>query len=189
MRHRDQFQLALFNLQKLEESFRQANGEYEHNLNSFLSSVQAVFWSLNKKFTKCTGYEQWSKGRSDRLPPEAKIFKELRNISLKEGPIKNSGVILGFDFGAAGITIPAHATVTFPWIDRVTGKPSSYKAVIETVDGHKTEVQPVVLHDFSVTVESDEKVYHLDHVILSAKAYLDAVKKEIITAEEQYLTK
>ena len=183
MRHRDQFKLAQFNLQKLEESFRRADGEYEYHFNNFLSSVQAVFWALNKQFSKCDGYEQWSQERTKRLPSDAKIFKELRNISVKEGPVKNSSVVLGFDFGAAGITIPAHAEVVFPWVETATGKPVSYRAVIKTVDGLETEVEPVVVHDFIVIVESQGKEFRLDAAISQSKIYLDAVEKEIAAAE------
>lgn len=187
VRHREKFAEAAFNLDKLQESFRLANGEAQHHLNNFLSSVQAVLWCLNKEFSGCEGYQEWATNRSDRLPPDARTFKELRNISLKEGPVKNLGVVLGFDFGAAGIVIPAHATVEFPWIETATGRPVSYKAIIKTLDGEETEVQPVVLHDFTVTVESDGKLYHLSAVIAEAHSYLAALEGECAEAERRWL--
>ena len=48
------------------------------------------------------------------------------------------------------------------------------------------EVQPVVLHDFAVAVESDGRTYQLEHVLLSAHAYVEAVEKELVAAEEKW---
>lgn len=189
IRYREKFLEVSFNLRRMEESFRVGDGNYQHYLNSFLSSAQSVFFCLNKEFNRRPLYDNWRDKRSDRLPLVAKIFKELRNISEKEAPVRNSAVVLEFDYGAAGITIPAHATVTSPAIDSYTGRPLTHKATITTKEGISTEVEPIVVHDFIVTVVSHGKTYRLDKVISDARLYTDAILREIEETERKFLRK
>lgn len=186
MRHREKLEEVVFNLNQMENSFRAGDGSYQHYFNSFLSASQSVFFCLNKEFNKHPLYEGWQKKRPDRLPPTARTFKELRNVSEKEGPVKNSGVITGFSFGQP---LPAHATFTGPWMDTHTGKLTSTKGTITTVEGVKTEVDVEPLYDFSVVVASGNKVYRLERVISDSRAYVDAIRKEIEEAEKRFLPK
>jgi hypothetical protein len=184
MRHRDKFDEASFHLQKMEESFRAADGNYLHYFNSFLSSAQSVFFCLNKEFNKHPLYENWQKKRSTRLPDTAKVFKELRNVSEKEGPIQNAAVIVDF---ALKDGLPAHATFTSPIINSRTGQPVFSKGTITTKDGVTTEVEAVALHDFLVVVKSDKKTYRLDRVICDARLYAKAIFGEIEAAEKRFM--
>ena len=120
------------------------------------------------------------------MPVEAKIFKNLRNVSEKEGPVKNTGVIANFDFWGAGIVIPPHAEVVTPWIDTSTGKLGSNKATITTKEGVTTEVEPLIVHDFIVVVESKGKTYKLDKVITDCRAYAKAIIQEIDETEKKF---
>lgn len=107
-------------------------------------------------------------------------------MSLKEGPIKNLNIVLNLDFGSAGITIPAHAEVLCPVFDTWTGKVLSYKATIRTADGQSYEVEPVVLHDFDVAVESNGKLIQINAVITQARAYMTAISDEMSEAERRF---
>lgn len=180
------YQEAEYNFQKVKGCFLKNDISFEHCLNNFLSSAQSVFWILNKEFSSKNNYETWKNDRSKRLPEKAKLFKELRNISLKEGPIKHEGVIFDFDFGAAGIIIPPYAKVYSPVIDRELGKPASNKAQIETIDGKTYEVEPIIVHDFVVKVESDKKLYEIKYFLITGTEYLDSIRKEIEATETKF---
>ena len=186
MRHREKFDEARFHLKQMEASFRAGDANHQHYFNSFLSSAQAVFFCLNKEFNSRPLYDTWKDKRSARLPPIAKTFKELRNVSEKEGPVKNSGVITGFSFGQP---LPAHATFTGPWMDTRTGKLTSNKGTITTIEGVKTEVDVEPLYDFVVVVESGGKTYRLERVLSDSRAYLDAIQKELEETERKFLPK
>jgi len=176
---------SAYNFEKIKESFLNNDSNFEHCLNNFLSSAQSVFWILNKEFVSKPDYDEWKNRRSERLPKTAKSFKELRNISLKEGPIKHNGVIFDFDFGGAGIVIPPYAEVTSPVIDTHLGKIVS-KAQIKTVEGDIYEVEPIVIHDFSVKVESGKKIYDIKYFLHEAFQYINAIKKEIEETERSF---
>src|ERR1035437_3909838 len=122
MRYRDKFIEMSFHLNKMEESFRVADGNYVHYFNSFLSSAQSVFFCLNKEFSKHPLYENWKNKRSQRLPDKAKVFKELRNVSEKEEPVRNAAVVVGLTLGE-GVGLPPRATFTSPMMDSRTGHP------------------------------------------------------------------
>ena len=184
MRYRDKFDEASFHLQKMEESFRSADGSYVHYFNSFLSSAQSVFFCLNKEFNRHPLYENWQKKRSARLPDMAKVFKELRNISQKEEPIRNVGVVVGFELEEG---LPAQATFTSPVIDTRSGQPVSSKGTISTKDGATTEVEALAFHDFIVVVKSKDKTYRLDRVISDARLYANAIFGEIEAAEKRFM--
>lgn len=184
MRHLDKFDEASFHLQKMEESFRAADGNYMHYFNSFLSSAQSVFFCLNKEFNKHPLYENWQQKRSARLPDTAKIFKELRNISEKEEPIRNAAVVIGF---ALEEGLPALATFASPIINSRTGQPVSSRGTITTKDGVTTEVEALALHDFIVVVKSEKKTYRLERVICDARLYSKAILGEIEAAEKRFM--
>ena len=170
----------------MEEYFRDADINYIHSFNAFLASAQSVIFCLNKEYNNCVMYDNWKDKRSSRLPVEARIFKNLRNVSEKEGPVKNTGVIANFDFGGAGIVIPPHAEVVTPWIDACTGKLGSNKATITTKEGVTTQVEPLIVHDFIVVVESKGKTYKLDKVITDCRAYARAIIQEIDATEKKF---
>ena len=186
MRHREKFEEAQFHLEKMEASFRAGNNSHQHYLNSFLSATQSVFFCLNKEFNGLPRYCTWRDKRSDRLPSIAKIFKELRNISEKEGSVKNSVVITGFTFEQP---LPAHATFTGPWLDTITGKLASNKGTITTIEGTTIEVDVEPLYDFTVVVTSGNKVYRLEQVVFDSRCYLEAIQKEMDEAERRFLPK
>jgi hypothetical protein len=75
--YQNKFKEAEYNLTKLKQSFALGNLDFEHDLNNFLSSVQSIFWTLNKSFEKSYGYASWKEARGSRLPEDAKTFKEL----------------------------------------------------------------------------------------------------------------
>ena len=183
MRHRDKFDEASFHLQKMEESFRAADGNYLHYFNSFLSSAQSVFFCLNKEFNKHPLYENWQKKRSARLPDTAKVFKELRNISEKEEPIRNTAVVVGFALEG----LPAQAKFASPIINSCTGQLESSKGTITTKDGVTTDVDALALHDFIVVVKSEKKTYRLERVICDARLYAKAILGEIEAAETRFM--
>lgn len=180
------YEEALYNLSEVKRSFAKGETSFEHCLNNYLSSVQSVFWVLNTKFSANKSYEDWQKSRTQRLPKYAKVFKELRNISLKEYPLEHSGIINGFDFGAVGITIPPHAEVLCPVLDTYTGKLVSNKATIKLVDGTSYEVEPLIIRDFAVNGISDGKSYNIDFFLKRADEYMGFVKREIATAENRF---
>ena len=186
MRHRDKFDEMTFHLKKMEESFRGADRNYVHYFNSFLSSAQSVLFCLNKEFGKHPLYDNWKNKRSDRLPPTAKAFKNLRNVSEKEGPVKNAGFVIEFSL-PEGVILPAHATFTSPFIDTHTGRPVSSKGTITTLEGVTTEIEALSLHDFIVVVESDRKTYKLNHVITDARSYSEAIRSEIEATEKRFI--
>lgn len=166
---------AQYNLNLVEELFTKRDKNMEHALNNFLSSAQSVFWVLNKEFDKNVGYKEWSDKRGERLPKDARIFKELRNISLKQYPVEHTGVVLGFQVE----NLPAHATVSTPWIDTRIGKPVSNKCIIKTKEGEEYEVDGLAVHDFIVHITSDKKEYTIEKFITQAREYLVAIAKEV----------
>ncbi len=186
MRHREKFEEMSFHLNKMEESFRVADGSYVHYFNSFLSSAQSVFFCLKKEFGKHPLYVNWANKRSQRLPDMAKVFKELRNVSEKEGPVKNAAVVVGFSLGE-GVGLPAQATFTSPIIDTHTGHPLSTKGTITTKDGVTTEVDALAFHDFAVVVEFGGKTYRLNRVISDARLYAQTLRGEIEAAEKRFM--
>lgn len=186
MRYRDKFEEVSFHLKKIEESFRAADGSYVHYFNSFLSSAQSVFFCLNKEFNRYPLYDNWKNKRSARLPDTARVFKELRNVSEKEGPVRNTAVVVGFALGE-GVGLPAHATFSSPLINTHTGHPVSSKGTITTIEGVTREVEALALHDFVVVVESNGKTYRLDRVISDARLYADAIRIEIESTEKKFM--
>lgn len=182
MQYLDKFNEAEFNLDSLQKSFVLGDENFKHYLNNFLSSAQSVFWALNKYFNDVEGYDEWKNSRPERLGDKSRIFKELRNVSVKEGPVKNENIIIDFDFGAAGIIIPPYAQVTSPVIDTRIGKIIS-KATIKTLSGELTEVDPIIVYDFSVVIESHNKIFALDYFLSSARIYMEEINKEIGLAE------
>lgn len=187
MKYWDKLNEAEFNFKTLQKDFEEGNLEFEHSLNNFLSSAQSVFWILNKELNGKQGYKEWSSERESRLSNEAKIFKELRNISIKEGPIKHEGAMLGMDFGPEGIILSSNEALITPMINIQTGRASSDKARIESPDGGTKEISFEIFNDFSVKVESNGKNYFIDRFIKSAKLYLADLKKEIESAEQRFL--
>ena len=184
--HREKLAEAKYNLGTVKESFEKNDGNFEHCLNNFLSSAQSILWALNKSFSKKQGYEKWILKRGERLPVTSKHFKELRNITVKEGPVRSESIKIGFNFGPEGIPIPARATFTSPVIDTWTNKIIG-KGIIETAEGEKLEVNPAqIIHDFSVKVESAGKMYAIDSFIKDATDYLLALEKEIEETEELF---
>lgn len=177
---------AKFNLNLLKQSFALGHPEFEHHLNNFLSSAQSVFWMLNKAFGKCDGYENWKSMRSERLSRDFKILKNLRNISLKEKPIEHAEIINGFDFKTAGISIPPLAEAIGPWLDTKTGKFLSNKWEIKTVEGDIKEVEPIVIHDFSVKVESDGKIIQVECFLAKADLFVKEIGDEILATEKNF---
>ena len=186
MRHREKFEEVVFHLHEMQTSFIAGDGKYQHYFNSFLSAAQSVFFCLNKEFNKHLLYDGWQKKRGSRLPEVARTFKELRNISEKEGPVKNSAVFTGMAL-QKGTTLPAHATFTGPYIDTRTGKPTSNRGTITTKEGVATEVELDMVHDFVVVIQSDGKTYKLDRVISDARLYADAIRTEMEQAEKKFL--
>ena len=180
------FQEAQYNLRELKVNFAKKEPSFKHCLNNFLSSAQSVFWTLNKEFNKKDQYNTWQEARGSRLPKNSVLFKELRNVSLKEGPIEHAGIINDFDFGAAGITIPPFAEVFTPWIETKTGKLQSDIAQIKTVDGEIYEVRPLIIHDFCINLISDNKLIEIKTFLHDADNYLASIKKEIIEAENKF---
>lgn len=186
MRHHDKYKEMSFHLNKMEESFRAADESYVHYFNSFLSSAQSVFFCLNKEFGKHPLYGNWQKKRSERLPNTAKVFKELRNVSEKEGPVKNATVVIGFTLGE-GIGLPAGATFSSPLMNTRTGHPISSSGTITTKEGITTQVEALAYHDFTVVVKSDGKTHHLDRVISDARLYAVAILDEINATENRFM--
>ena len=184
--YQNKFKEAEYNLTKLKQSFALGSLDFEHDLNNFLSSVQSIFWTLNKSFDKSNGYTSWKEARGKRLPEDAKTFKELRNVSLKEEPIKHEGIIVDFDFGAKGIFIPPNATVATPWFNTEERKLVSTKATITTIDGKSYEVEPLIIHDFTVALTTNNKDFKIDYFISKAQNYLLAIHKEIIATEQKF---
>ena len=64
---------------------------------------------------------------------------------------------------------------------------TSTKATIITKEGVKTEVEPIIIHDFIVVVESHGKTHKLEKVITDAKAYTEAISQEISETEKKFL--
>ena len=188
MRYLEKYEEMSFHLTKMEESFRVADGSYLHYFNSFLTSAQSVFFCLNKEFAKHPLYENWKSKRSQHLPETAKVFKELRNVSEKEGPVKNTAVVVGLTLGEGNV-LPPNATFTSPMMNTRTGQPLSSKGTITTEDGVATEVEAVAIHDFVVMVESGRKTYRLQHVISDARAYSQAIRREIVATENRFMKK
>ena len=186
MRYVDKYEEMEFHLNQMEECFRNGDKNYIHSFNAFLASSHSVIFCLNKEFNSRVMYDNWKNKRSSRLPEIAKTFRNLRNISEKEGPVKNTGVIANFDFGGAGIVIPPHAEVVTPWIDTYTGKLNSKKATITTKEGVATEVEPLIVHDYVVVVKSHGKTYKLDKVIIDSREYAKAIRQEIDKTEKKY---
>lgn len=174
-----------FNLGALEQSFRSGDGFFEHHLNNFLSSAQAVFWAINKEYAGKRGYLEWQRRRGTRLPKEAIAFKEMRNVSVKEAPVTNSGVIIGIHLDGPDI-VPAHATVTGPWVDSTTGRPTSDKVTITTKEGVVKVVEGALTHDFSVTVKSSGKDHSLPAFLTAATAYVRALTAEVAEADRLF---
>ena len=183
--YRDKFDEAKFNLESVKKSFENNDGNFEHCVNNFLSSAQSIIFTLNKSLSKAPGYFEWSEKRSERLPDISKTFKELRNISLKEGSIKSDVVKVGFNFGPNGIHIPFRAKFTSPVIDTWENKIIG-KAMVETHDGKKEEFEAQVIHDFSIKASSAGKTYTVEDFLKNASEYLSLLEKEIETAEHLF---
>lgn len=177
-----------YHLKKMQEAFEAKDPDLVHSLNAFLSAAQSVIWVLNKAFNKKDGYSTWEKSRPERLPAEGRVFKELRNVSIKEGPVENKSVIIGFRLGE-GTNEPAlgpHETFTSPSIDTQTGELLG-KPTVTSADGKTTrEVDAMVLYDFGVAVESKGKVYSLPAVIKAGEAYLDALTREVDETQQRF---
>lgn len=185
VKHQKALEQARFNLDQMEASFRAGDGAYEIHLNNFLASAQSVLLALNKSFGRAQGYVAWTAGRSSRLPTDGKVFKELRNISLKEGPVENAAVFTGWRL-PEGDTLPAHATVEMPWTETRTGRPVSRDVTVKNVDGTTKVYKDALEHDFMVVAESQGKTYRLDAVITQARAYLQAIAAEVEEAERLF---
>jgi hypothetical protein len=182
--YRAKYNEAFYNLNQAQELFLKRDQDLEICLNNFLSSVQSVFWMLNNSFNKKYNYEKWQMHRSSRLHESSKIFKELRNISLKEYPIEVDKYILGFKIGEPGL--PAGATFTSPMIDSKTGRPLNNKCTIRTKEGNEYEVDAIAIHDFSVNAISDGKEYFIEAFINTAREYLKSIEKEIVSTESKF---
>jgi hypothetical protein len=157
---------------------------FECHLNNFLSSAQAVIHNLNTSFSKNKEYKNWANERTERLPRIAGIFKELRNISLKEGPVEHEACIVDVRMPEE-VIIPPYAELITPWIDTQTGKVVG-DLVINYPDGSKKSFKPIVVHDFMIQVESGKKVYKIDRFLTKAKEYVSALENEINFAEENF---
>lgn len=180
----DKYNEATYNLEQAQELFLIRSNALEFCINNFLSSVQSIFWMLNKNFSSAKEYTEWQNDRTNRLHEDAKIFKELRNISLKEYPIKVNGIILGFKIEEPWL--PAGATFTSPIIDTRNGSPISNKWTILTIEWYKYEIDALAIHDFSVNAISNGKVYYIDIFITKAKLYLESIKEEILMTELKF---
>lgn len=185
MRYREKYIEMQFYLKGMEASFLSNDGSYLHFFNGFLSAAQSVFFCLNKEFSMHPLYQEWQSRRSERLPDVAKIFRELRNVSEKEGPVKNSGTIAEFKF-PEGTMLPPFASFTSPSLDTHTGKFVSNKGTITTKDGEKIEVELQQDHDFCVTVQSNGKSFRLGKVIHDARKYATAIQNEMDEAEAKF---
>ena len=117
------------------------------------------------------------------MPDTAKVFKELRNISEKEEPIRNTAVVVGFALEG----LPAQAKFASPIINSCTGQLESSKGTITTKDGVTTDVDALALHDFIVVVKSEKKTYRLERVICDARLYAKAILGEIEAAETRFM--
>lgn len=182
--HNKQLELARYNLISVEDSFIAGDMNFEYHLNNFLSSAQAVLHIMNKSFAKNDKYEDWKNKRTERLPESAKKFKELRNISLKEGPIEHEACVVDIRM-PEGVIIPPFAELITPWIDTYTGKLVG-DMVINYRDGSKKVIKPIVVNDFMIQVESDGKEYKIDRFITQSKEYLVALEREIRFAENHF---
>ena len=165
----------------MEQAFSRSDPNLVHSLNAFLSAAQSVPWLLNKAFDKKPGYKQWQDARSGRLPATARTFKNLRNVSLKEEPVENSSMILGFRLGE-GANEPGlgpHETFTGPWVNTETGEIKG-RATVKSADGkHTREVDVIAVHDFGVEVQSKGNTYSIPAVITAGREYIESLAKEV----------
>ena len=184
LNYRTKYKEAEYNLNQAQELFLVRDPNLEFCLNNFLSSAQSVFWMLNNSFNKKKNYEDWQKDRTSRLHESSKVFKELRNISLKQYPIQVDKYLLGFKIGESGL--PPEATFSSPMIDSRSGRPMSDKGIIKTKEGKEYLVDAIAIHDFSVNAISDGKEYIIDAFITTARKYLKSIEAEIITTEFKF---
>jgi hypothetical protein len=178
--YQKQLSLAKHNLEDLVESFFRRDKFIETRINNFLSSIQSVIWMLNKTFGNFNWYELWKDGRWRRLGEDAKIFKELRNISIKEYPIEVKSIIIWFKIEY----LPAYATFIWPVIDTRNALPISNKWIIRTQDGIEYETECLTVHDFSVNTLSNKKEYYIENFITSARKYIQSIETEITATEK-----
>lgn len=185
MVYTDKIAEAKYNLESVKKSFADNDGNFEHCVNNFLSSAQSIIFTLNKSLSKTPGYTEWAEKRSERLPDISKTFRELRNISLKEGPVKSDVIKIGFNFGPNGISVPFRAKFTSPIVDTV-GNQIIGKAMVETHDGEREEFEVQAIHDFSIKASSDGKTYNVEDFLKNASEYLSLLEKEVDTAEHLF---
>ena len=186
--YRRKLQEAEFHLKQTADAFVTGDSSFVHSFNAFLSAAQSVIWVLNKSFSKRDGYLTWTESRPDRLPAEARVFKELRNVSIKRGPVENTSVIIGWHLGA-GSDEPAlgpNEAFTSPMIDRLTGEVHGV-ATVTSADGRTTrEVDAQAIYDFGIVAQSGSKVLALDAVVTTARQYLSALRREIDECERSF---
>lgn len=174
------FNEAKYNLEEVTRLFSERSNRLEFALNNFISSAQSIFWILNKEFKIKNGYDEWIKNRSERLPLESKIFKELRNISLKEYPIELGGMMISYEVLSE---IPPFAQFIGPTFDTVNRIFLSNKGIIITQDGREYGVDLKFNYDFLVIAISNSKEYKIENFIAKSVIYLEAIKSEIDKTE------
>jgi len=109
-------------------------------------------------------------------------------VSIKEGPVENTSVIIGYHLGKGTneLGLGPHETFTGPWIDTQTGEICG-RPTVTSADGKTTrEVDAMFLYDFGVAVESNGKVYWLPAVITAGDEYLKALVLEVEEAERNF---
>ena len=186
--YRGKVEEAAYHLREVHAAFLAADPNLVHALNAFLSAAQSVIWTLNKAFSKRSGYTKWQEARSGRLPPDAKLFKELRNVSVKEAPVRNNSVIVEFRLGdgTSQAGLGPHETFTSPFINSLTGQVLG-KATVTSADAKTTrEVDALALHDFGVEVTSDGKTHSLPAFVTAGRTYLAALAREIAETERRF---
>jgi hypothetical protein len=82
--------------------------------------------------------------------------------------------------------IPPNATVVTPSFDTIERKLLSTKATITTIDGKSYEIEPLIIHDFSVALTSNNKDLKIKYFVSKAHNYLHSIYNEIIATEQKF---
>jgi len=185
---RKQYKQAEYNLLKISECFDSGNWEEcEHYINSFLNSARNVTFVIQNigRNINSKSFNPWyEKSKQNVLKAEDSIFKDLRNISNKVGPVEISGFSKGVsvsDINKVNFDQGETLVISSEFVYSKTGSSKPTAKILDKKGNEKLEIS--AFSDFDI----NEDEFKINSFIESSKEYLSRLLDLLEEFEREFI--
>ena len=167
---REKFGEAVYFRQRAADALHHHSLEFEPNMNAFLGAARSVTFVMQKEFASVPGFREWWDKHPAKTDAQFAKFRDLRNVSVKEGSIKHSRIVTGFSFGDEGLRVKGKSVLTSPVVSfDKPGIPTTF--TLKDASGER-KIEAMPIHDFHIKVESGGKTIEIENFLKESGTYL-----------------